>query len=385
MNGPLSLVRSLCVLLLAGTGTTGALAQIPCDSVNEVGFTYTDNGTYNYSFSTIAPSTGSSIQGMEWGFLGEEFMEFSLTPQPQVTFPGMDDYMVCLRTSVLNDQTGMCESIHCELVSIPVDSACADVVAGFSINAQSGAIQFSNESFAGLPIGAYAWDFGDGTTSTEIAPEHTYAGSGPYEACLTVSTATCSASVCNWIYLGPTEVPCGTLLQTAIGVIQYEKTIAVFDQSITSGMNSSITWDFGDGTTATGSPAIHTYTEEGIFEVCGEVDLWGPLTPDTCSSSACQAVYTFATTGIGGHGNTTSLHAFPVPFAEELTVEGVGSESHWELMDVVGRIHLMGRTPTSGPLVIPGRRLDAGAYLLRVTTPKGLQVLRVVKSSYAVE
>ena len=32
----------------------------------------------------------------------------------------------------------------------------------------------------------YSWDFGDGTTSTEAFPTHTYNGNGPYNLCLTV-------------------------------------------------------------------------------------------------------------------------------------------------------------------------------------------------------
>lgn len=386
MNFPLSrTVRSLCCLMLATTCWPAAIAQAPCDSLNEVGFTHTDYGAYNYSFSPITPSGGASFQGTEWGFLGEEFMDFSFAPQPQVTFPGMDDYLVCLRTTVQDDQTGACVSIHCELVSIPVDSACADVVAAFTISVQGAVIQFNDQSTTSLPFAAYAWDFGDGSTSAEVSPGHSYAGTGPYEACLTVSTATCSATACNWIYLGPSNVPCGTLLQPAIGVIQYEKTIAVFDQSITSGMNSSITWDFGDGATASGSPVIHTYMEEGSFEVCGEVDLWGPLTPDTCSGSACDHVFTYVATGIGTHGGTGSLHAFPVPFTGALTIEGAGPGIHWELMDVLGRIHVQGRTPANGPLVVQGSMLDAGSYLFHLYDPHGGQVLRVVKSTSAFE
>ncbi len=366
------------------SGLIGAMAQPPCDSLNEVGFTYADNGAYNYAFSSITPSMGSSIQSMEWGFLGVDFMDFSFALQPQITFPGMNDYMVCLRTTLLNDQTGMCESTHCELVSIPVDTACADVVADFTISAQGGAIQFSYVSLPGVSYDSYAWNFGDGNTSTETSPQHTYVGTMPYEACLTVTTATCSATSCNWIYLGPYDVPCGTLLQPAIGVIQYEKTIAVFDQSITSGMNSSITWDFGDGFTATGSPVIHTYTDEGSYEVCGEVELWGPLTPDTCSGSACQEVNTFSTLGMGVHGNDRALHAFPVPFTELLNVEGVEPGIRWELLDVLGRIHLEGRTPAVGALVIPAGKLDAGNYLLRTIGSFRTETIKVVKTLGAV-
>ena len=357
------------------------MAQPPCDSLNEVGFTYSDNGVYNYTFSSITPSIGSTIQSMEWGFLGLDFMEFSLAFQPDVTFPGIDDYMVCLRTTVLNDQTGMCESTHCELVSIPVDVDCADVAAEFTISTQGGAIQFSYVSLSGLPYDSYAWDFGDGITSAEISPEHTYAGTGPYEACLTVTTATCTATACNWIYLGPYDVPCSTLLQPAIGLIKYEKTIAVFDQSITSGMNSSITWDFGDGTSATGSPVIHTYNDQGNYEVCGEVELWGPLTPDTCYGSACEEVNTFTTMGIGVNSSNGSLHAFPVPFTDQLTVEGAGPGFRWELMDLLGRIRLQGRTPAGEALVISAGKLAPGSYLLRTMGPFRTETIKVVKCS----
>ena len=33
----------------------------------------------------------------------------------------------------------------------------------------------------------YQWDFGDGNTSTEASPDHTYAAAGPYEVTLTVT------------------------------------------------------------------------------------------------------------------------------------------------------------------------------------------------------
>ena len=39
----------------------------------------------------------------------------------------------------------------------------------------------------GDAITAYAWDFGDGTTSTEANPTHTYSAAGPYDVRLTVT------------------------------------------------------------------------------------------------------------------------------------------------------------------------------------------------------
>jgi len=51
------------------------------------------------------------------------------------------------------------------------------------------AVQFMDESIAGdQPITAWAWDFGDGGTSTAQNPSHTYTVSGAYTVSLTVTT-----------------------------------------------------------------------------------------------------------------------------------------------------------------------------------------------------
>ncbi|MCP4714260.1 MAG: PKD domain-containing protein, partial [Deltaproteobacteria bacterium] len=50
--------------------------------------------------------------------------------------------------------------------------------------------QFSNQSDG--PVAIYAWDFGDGSTSDERDPAHTYIAAGTYSVTLTVSGAGCS-------------------------------------------------------------------------------------------------------------------------------------------------------------------------------------------------
>lgn len=46
---------------------------------------------------------------------------------------------------------------------------------------------------------SYLWDFGDGTTSTEASPSHTYAGNGQYNVCLTITGNCGSATSCQTI------------------------------------------------------------------------------------------------------------------------------------------------------------------------------------------
>nr|WP_218566076.1 ThuA domain-containing protein [Vallicoccus soli] len=71
----------------------------------------------------------------------------------------------------------------------------APAASGTSVQGDPLTVAFTGERSGGV---AYRWDFGDGTTSTQANPRHTYARVGSYEATLTVtyadgSTATVTA------------------------------------------------------------------------------------------------------------------------------------------------------------------------------------------------
>lgn len=51
----------------------------------------------------------------------------------------------------------------------------------------------------------YEWNFGDGNTSNELEPNHTYAEKGVYEVCLTVSNIYDTSTSCKTIMLGATS------------------------------------------------------------------------------------------------------------------------------------------------------------------------------------
>lgn len=68
--------------------------------------------------------------------------------------------------------------------------------AGFSFTVQNTTYTFSDlSSGSGL---SYAWDFGDGNTSTSQNPVHTYATDGSYTICLTITDANaCTSTHCD--------------------------------------------------------------------------------------------------------------------------------------------------------------------------------------------
>lgn len=49
----------------------------------------------------------------------------------------------------------------------------------------------------------YAWDFGDGTTSTDAYPIHEYADFGSYEVCLTVTNDCGTETICEFVTIAP--------------------------------------------------------------------------------------------------------------------------------------------------------------------------------------
>lgn len=68
-------------------------------------------------------------------------------------------------------------------------------IAGFGSAVAGGDVTFSNSSTDGI---SYAWDFGDGNSSTDENPSHTYAANATYSVCLTVTSADgCTDDICN--------------------------------------------------------------------------------------------------------------------------------------------------------------------------------------------
>ena len=88
-------------------------------------------------------------------------------------------------------------------IFIGVESLCGDgqlkPVAGYSFSQNDNIVQFHNLSRYGT---SYTWDFGDGITSTEANPTHTYAEPGFYNATLSVQNYCCNNATTETINIG---------------------------------------------------------------------------------------------------------------------------------------------------------------------------------------
>ncbi len=202
----------------------------------EVQFTDLSAGgatSWNWSFPGAMPST-------------------STDQNPTVTYPNQGSYTVTLEVS-----NSFGNDIATQVSYINVEG---NPTSGFSSTLNALMANFSNTSTGAT---SYSWDFGDGNTSTEANPMHTYATGGGYTVTL-IATNDCGST-------------------TFIDNISFANLpVAAFDSDITSGcgpleiqFNDNSTnatdwnWSFPGGTPATSNVEnpIVTYDTPGTYNV----------------------------------------------------------------------------------------------------------------------
>ncbi|MFM9919167.1 PKD domain-containing protein [Lacisediminihabitans sp. H27-G8] len=115
-------------------------------------------------------------------------------------------------------------------------------------------------------IVGYAWDFGDSNTGTGATATHTYTLPGTYVVSLTVTdnrgaTNTVTHSVTATL---PNVAPTAAFTTTATDLAVAVNGSGSTD---TDGTVASYAWDFGDGATASGSTANHTFAAAGTYTI----------------------------------------------------------------------------------------------------------------------
>lgn len=148
------------------------------------------------------------------------------------------------------------------------------VQAGFTETSVNTVVTFTNASVGGT---SYLWDFGDGNTSTQTSPVHTYASTGTYTVCLTTTSSCGSDSVCQQVTVN-CAAPTSGFTSTSNGIsVQFN------DASSGAGINNWL-WDFGDGNTSTQQNPFHSYAAPGNYTVC--LTISSPCGTD----SSCQNI-----------------------------------------------------------------------------------------------
>ncbi len=222
-------------------------------------FTGTNTGGCKAPHSTSFQNNTAGAVSWVWNF-GDGTSSTQQNPTHVYTANGQYDVTLTVRTA------GGCEGsiTKTNFVKIfPGSVSVTNIPKGGCIPLSFTPIMSTNSPD---PVVSYAWDFGDGGTSTLASPTHVYSGSGIYNLGLTVTTSGgCTLSV---------NYPGGVRSGIAPTMIDFSAastnpcTAAMTQFTSTSdGTANGWLWDFGDGGVSTQQNPIHSFADTGTFTI----------------------------------------------------------------------------------------------------------------------
>ena len=199
---------------LTVTDQNGCVATY-CDSVSVGGSTPCQaqvavSSASGLTASFVPITSGVAPYSYQWNF-GDG--NTSTNTYPTHNYAQSGTYLVCL---TITDASG-CVATDCDTITLSGSAPCQTA---FVMNSISGLTASFSSVSSGVAPFAYSWDFGDSSTSTSAHPTHTYAQSGVYVVCLTVTDATgCSMVYCLPVTVTNTTPPVGGNI---LGTVLYD-------------------------------------------------------------------------------------------------------------------------------------------------------------------
>lgn len=369
---------------------------LDCGNANEctaqINYYVASSDGLTYDFQATNPN-GSSFITYNWNF-GDGTTSNAATPRH--VFAAYGEYTVMVDVTI-----GDCTTSEAIIVTVAEGNGNYYDCQAFFFFEQPDSTslltyQFVNFTYftSDFPL-SVIWDFGDGTTSTELNPRHTFPSEGSYTVTLSVDdNIGCQSSIAIAINAGENiwygDLECRAWFLPLIDVQNNQ----VYFINWSSYDAVEYFWDFGDGTLSNDFEVLHQYADAGIYTV----------TLTTTSSSGCVNTYS-VTIDIGGNNFTSNptfrllssideagkvtqplIKAFPNPTRDLVTVQwenGTSGNFGWSLFDVSGRELQSSKghsTTATNRFNVDLSQQPAGMYFLRVRTPEGLQVVRLSKT-----
>ncbi|MCB9230712.1 MAG: PKD domain-containing protein [Bacteroidia bacterium] len=132
-----------------------------------------------------------------------------------------------------------------------------------TLNCDPFTVEFADTSTATVAITNWAWNFGDGNTSTLQNPVHAFPVVGNYLISLIVTDANGCQDTATFNLFSPGPPVATFVASDSLGCPPFPVTFTAG----TGGAIAQWDWDFGDGNTGTGNPVSHTYTGSGTWTV----------------------------------------------------------------------------------------------------------------------
>jgi gliding motility-associated-like protein len=206
-------------------------------------------------------STGNPTQ-WRWD-LGNGTISFNQNPSASYFTPGQ--YTIKL---VVHDAFGNSDSI----TRTQYISANAQPTVNFSGNPLTGCyplpVQFTDMSTSGSgTLNSWQWDFGDGSSSPQQNPSHTYMASGNYNVTLQVTNSVGCVGILNKTQY--VHINTGVHANFSNGLpSSCTAPASITFQNLSTGSGTlTYQWTFGDGGTSTATNPTHIYNAAGSYTV----------------------------------------------------------------------------------------------------------------------
>jgi PKD repeat protein len=192
-------------------------------------------------------------------------------------------------------------------------------------------VQFINAPGSGAAT--FAWDFGDGSSSTSSNPSHVYADTGLYTVCLIVTDTIgggCSDTACAPVHVFTPAPRCnahfGVRPDSVANSVRF---FGGLGRGRASASTATYSWDFGDGSSSTDANPVHAYSATGVYNVCLTVS--NTTAGGSCTSTWCDSVNTNfpphpghhhpRMAGINSDGTSDpNVSVYPNPMSDNTTI-----------------------------------------------------------------
>lgn len=286
-NGDVIGTGETIILPLMGEISYTLRAQDAAGCIQEEPFTLT-GGPVNVSLpDTLAACIGEELPLMVTNLDPNDVLTYSWTPVDAFaggTDSANPDYIEVIGTNTvfvsISNQFGC---TYMDTVHVAILDANATYDFESELQCDGATVEFNNTSTGAF---GFLWDFGDGSTSTEVSPTHVYTEAGTYTVQLTsVYDASCVSTKVEEITVTEPELIAG-FTYDLIDCSAASATIAFVDTSFNSMNNTaSWSWTFSDGQTSNEqNPTI-------TFNGAGEITVTLTITSQNgCEESETQTI-----------------------------------------------------------------------------------------------
>ncbi len=293
----------------------------------------------------------------DWDF-GDGSVSDLINPTKTYERPGV--YPVTLQ---VRDETGTAHGSDMDRIAALVrEGPIADAGPDLTVCAnQDLRFDGSGSTDADGAVNAFAWTFGDGATASGERPAHSFARPGSYTVTLTITgdaQGSCSPLDSDTTQITVLPAPGLTIDGPDRMAAGARLPFAALLSDADTGQIASVTWEFGDGTTAQGPDVTHSYALPGSYLITLRASLNGAATG--CSELVTQ--------------RKVIVNAAPDPIIEGPDIVALGQEVTFDAAmssdsdgAILGYLWDFGDGAT-GQGVATRHRYDApGRYDLRLT------------------